>query len=253
MTHPTSSRRAGRRRGVGQTPRTVAAAASLAALALAVCAGCGASARSARESPSAPRGRPQAAAGESGAQAQAVRPAADTDPGEKAEPSKPSAQQPHVENVHTEDGVVIVTRYPQAQARDLGVAAFPGAREKESAVWVLEPPKGAKSVLAAGEFTSAATLQELEQFYRKELGSPEVRRVEGTLVVLSRDTGKQSVVVRLSRAKDAKLASIVIRRAVTGASVTIEPWVPPGGPQEGPERDKGRFAPPPQGTPISVH
>jgi hypothetical protein len=148
----------------------------------------------------------------------------------------------HVEHLHTPDGIVTITLTPRATAQDLGVPAFHGAREKESAAWRMTPPKGREWLLAMGRFTSPARIEDIEQFYRKALGQPEIRRSEGkseALVVLSRVTELESAkpqsnqpeearqsaatVVRLTRARGSKLTTIIIRRALRGAPVRIEP------------------------------
>jgi hypothetical protein len=138
--------------------------------------------------------------------------------------------------LETPDGVVTVTTAAKATPEDLGVPAFEGAREKESGVWRMKPPKGDEWLLAIGEFTSTASLDRLEEFYRKALGRPEVRRGQSdgrTFVVVSRLQSPEAIVVRLTGGGAGKPATILVRRAVEGAPVTLEP----GGPEPpAPER-----------------
>lgn len=160
----------------------------------------------------------------------------------KRSETKVKAAQAHVERLHTPDGIVTITRTPRATADNLGVRVFPDAREKESVTWRMTPPQGREWVLAIGQFTSPAPIENIEQFYRKALGQPEVRRSEDkteTLVVLSRVTELErakpqskepqatrqsdSIVVRLTHARGSKLTTILIRRALPGAPVRIEP------------------------------
>ncbi|UCH33555.1 MAG: hypothetical protein JSV65_13420 [Armatimonadota bacterium] len=153
-----------------------------------------------------------------------------------------------------------MTRTPKAAPADLGVPAFRDASERESAVWRLKPPKGREWVLAIAELTTAAPVQRVEHFYRKALGDPEIRRTSaksGNLVVLSRVKGlgpekepsetsreSESIVVRLTQDAGAKLTTIVIRRAVRGAPVKLEP----SGDLPGRPRPKPR--PRPRATPV---
>jgi len=157
----------------------------------------------------------------------------------KESPSKAEAEaQPHprVERLETPDGVVTVTTAAKATPEDLWVPVFEGAREKESGVWRMKPPQGDEWLLAIGEFTSTASLDRLEEFYRKALGQPEVRRGQSngrTFVVVSRLQGSEAIVVRLTGGGAGKPATILVRRAVEGAPVTLEP----GGPEPpAPER-----------------
>ena len=165
----------------------------------------------------------------------------------------------HVERVHTSEGIVIITRAPKATPEDLRLPVFPGARETGSASWRLEPPKGREWVEAMGQFSSTRPIVDIEQFYRKALGQPEARRNQSkgeTLVVLSRvrdltparpqakgpkkPVESESIVVRLTRAAGAKVTTIVIRRAVRGAPVKIEPSGElPGRPRPRPPRPEG--------------
>lgn len=166
----------------------------------------------------------------------------------------PEGPEPAVERLHTPDGVVTITRLPKATPADLGVPVFPDAKEKESAAWRMKPPQGDEWVLAVGEFTTAAALDRVEQFYAEALGKPEVRQSEENgraLVVLSRvkEWGKEpqaeseSIVVRVSRGA-ATATSIVIRRAVRGAPVKLEPGELPGERKPAPKpggKAKGSF------------
>jgi catechol 2,3-dioxygenase-like lactoylglutathione lyase family enzyme len=169
----------------------------------------------------------------------------------------------HTEHLHTPEGIVTVTRLPKASAGDLDLPVFPGARPKaigsvgvapgqsappaaavkeSSAAWRLKPPKGDEWVLAVASFAADAPIEQSEQFYRKALGQAEVRRSQNkgeTLIVLSRvrqlnapkpqakETKKpaesESVVVRLTQAAGSKTTTILVRRAVRGAPVKIEP------------------------------
>ncbi|HUT75145.1 MAG TPA: hypothetical protein VM221_09990 [Armatimonadota bacterium] len=141
-------------------------------------------------------------------------------------PEAPAPPQPRVEELHTDAGIVTITGPARATADDLGVAAFAGAREKESSLWRLKPPKGDEWKLASAEFTSTTALDTLERFYRTALGDPEVRRTrsEGqTVIVLSRAKGPESIVVRIAGAGPPAAATILVRRAVMGSPVTIEP------------------------------
>ena len=206
-------------------------------------------------------------------------------------PAGAKASGARVEQLHTPDGIVTITRTPKATPADLGVPAFTGAQAKGSSTWRLKSPKGRDWLLAIGSFTSGASIESLEQFYRKALGGPEgaggsgksalapkveVRRsgAKGeTVVVLSRikdlgggaATGKQprppreseSIIVRLTRAAGAKTTAILIRRSIKGEPVKIEPSgeLPgPAGPQHRiPPAPRPRRAPNPKGIPVSGH
>jgi len=182
----------------------------------------------------------------------------------------------HTELLHTPEGVVTITRLPKASAADLGLPVFPGARpkaigsagaapravEKESsAAWRLKPPKGDEWVLAVANFAADAPIEQVEGFYRKALGQPEARRSQSkgqTLIVLSRvkelnppqpqakeaktPAESESIVVRLTAAAGSKTTTILIRRAVRGAPVKIEPS------GELPRRPR----PKPRGVPVSA-
>jgi hypothetical protein len=220
----------------------------------------------------------------------AAPPTARHKPNASAPPSA-AAKAPgsHVEQLHTPEGIVTITRTPKATPADLGLSAFPGAQAKESSTWRLQPPKGREWLLAIGNFTSGAAIETAEQFYRKALEKPEgaggsgksapaskveVRRggAKGeTVVVVSRVRGlniaaasekapnapgeSESIVVRLARAAGAKATTIVIRRSVTGAPVKIEPSgevpAPPG--QHRIPLPRPRPAPNPKGIPVSAH
>ena len=269
--------------------RTILLIAAAATLSLALASGCrrsGYEGSALAETASKSAARPAAQA------KPAVPPKAQQEPNASTAPSAGAkADGARVEQLHTPDGIVTITRTPKATPADLGIPAFPGADAKESSAWRLKPPKGRDWLLAIGSFTTGASIESLEQFYRKALEGPEgaggsgksapapkveVRRggAKGeTVVVLSRikdvggaaTTGRQprppreseSIVVRLTRAAGAKTTAILIRRSIKGAAVKIEPSgeLPgPSGPQHGtPPAPRPRRAPNPKGIPVSGH
>jgi hypothetical protein len=266
--------------------RTILLIAAAAALALATSLACGKSGYDSRAVASTPippsaRTAPQ------------PRTAAPAQPKPKASaPSSAASKAPgaHVEQLHTPDGIVTITRTPKATPADLGVPAFNGAQAKESSTWRLRPPKGREWLLAIGNFTSGAGIESLAQFYRKALEKPastagsgksavapkvEARRAASkgeTTVVLSRVTDlsrasasakapkepreSESIVVRLARAAGAKATTILIRRSIKGAPVKIEPSGelpgPSGPPHRVPPTPRPRRAPNPRGISISA-
>jgi len=218
-------------------PWTARALASVvAAVALVVSSAC-----AAQEPPSE---KPTSAPAAQGSTAPSAQPQPQPDqpasqPQAKKPQPLPQERELRIERVHTPDGVVTVTYAPKATAKDLGVPAFRGAAEKQSAVWRMKPPKGDEWVLAIAELTSTASVESLERFYHQALGEPDVRRSEAdeqVLVVLSRVEGPAALVVRLTRAADAKETTVLIRRAVQGAPVILEPAGTPPAPRRGAPR-----------------
>jgi hypothetical protein len=216
---------------------TILLIAAVAITALLLSAGCRGQATTGVAASPKPSAKAQAAPSDK--EASDARPAQAPGKGDQGKPGEP---QVHVERVHTAAGIVTVTRAPKATAGDLGVPVFKGAHETDSALWRLQPPEGRDWVLAIGQFTSAAPIGDIERFYQKALEQPEVRRnqtTDETLVVLSRvrdlgaekaqgkepkkPTESESIVVRLTRAAGSKTTNIVVRRAVRGAPVKIEP------------------------------
>jgi len=269
--------------------RTILILATAATLVFAPTLGCR---RSGYESRAAAPAR-VAAPARTASQAKPAAPsAADQSPKASApSPAGAKASGARVEQLHTPDGIVTITRTPKATPADLGIPAFPGADAKDSSAWRLKPPQGRDWLLAIGSFTAGASIESLEQFYRKALEKPEAAGGSGTsapapkvevrrggakgetVVVLSRvkdlggaaATGRQprppreseSIVVRLTRAAGAKTTGILIRRSIKGEPVKIEPSgeLPgPSGPQHRiPPAPRPRRAPNPKGIPVSGH
>ena len=270
--------------------RTILLIAAAATLSLALASGCrrsGYEGSALAETASKSAARPAAQA------KPAAPPKAQQEPNASTAPSAGAkADGARVEQLHTPDGIVTITRTPKATPADLGIPAFPGADAKESSAWRLKPPKGRDWLLTIGSFTTGASIESLEQFYRKALENPkaaggsgksalapkvEVRRggAKGeTVVVLSRvrdlsgaaaasakapkePRQSESLVVRLTRAAGAKTTAILIRRSIKGEPVKIEPSgeLPgPSGPQHGtPPAPRPRRAPNPKGIPVSGH
>lgn len=241
--------------------------AAAAVVGVALLTGCARRAKEGEESATAAAPRQAARAVPQQRRAEAARARSNAAQTSKTQPARAvpktrpgAASQPRVERLHTPEGIVTITYLGRATAQDFGLPSLPEAKEKESALWRMRPPQGEEWLLAIGEFSADAPLERLEQFYRKALGAAaagapqprederqeqkatrrpqrqpplvqtEVRRSdEGgqTLIVLSRIVGPESIVVRITRPAGAKSATILIRRAVRGARVKLEPAGPP--------------------------